>query len=372
MITGLPELNRYLDDAQWSMIAKSIRAAGGKTTDGNRLHVDACIEVMKGFKSWRDLDYRYGPWSSVHSKFVRWYETGILHGIVQALFQLGLTEDWKESYHEVTRGPTAVGGPPIRQIMATIVRELRRSRAAKGKAAKKAVLPAPKGDTYRQKAREYAQRVKEAVKARRKEKKTGLCDADWAMICDRIKEFDARPQGTERRQIDELIEVMRTNKGWNYMDPKAGTAAAVYAKFVRWMTDGTMRRLVKCLTELGLTADWNSFLVVPCDGEPRSLKAAIGSEAAACMGRRSTKKKAKAVPRKSNGPSARTSAKKASTTKVASQKTTAKTRGRVSSTSKGGRSVTKTKSASARKPRASSSKSKAKQTKTNRTRRVAA
>ncbi len=82
-----------------------------------------------------------------------------------------------------------------------------------------------------------------------------------------------------RRQVEELIDVMRTNKGWAYMDKKAGKWSVAYAKFAKWVSDGTMARLVKCLAQLGLTKDWNRFLVAPLSDGQKSLKMIIGAEA---------------------------------------------------------------------------------------------
>jgi transposase len=283
MITGLPVLNRYLDDAQWKAVSAAIREAGGRTTDGNRLHIDAALDLMKQRIQWRDLDYRYGPWAAVHVKFVRWYETGILHGIVQALFKLGLTEEWRPTYTEISSGPSAISGPKLRPLMAQIVVELRQHREAhKSKPGRKPapVLTQPKGSSARDKVDEYKKKVKEAVKARKNAPKDRLTDLDWAFIVGRLPDMESFAQQGARRQIDELNDVMRTNKSWNYMDPRVGTPSAVYARFVKWAQEGTMKRLVKCLAELGLTKDWSQFLVAPAANGTSSLKQTVGAEAA--------------------------------------------------------------------------------------------
>ncbi|MCV9964942.1 transposase [Pararhizobium sp. BT-229] len=281
MITGIPELNRYLDDNQWKTVSQAIRAAGGKVTDGNRLHVDAVLDLMQTRRAWRDLDFRYGPWNAVHSKFVRWFETGILHGIVMALFKVGLTETWRDTYTEFSHGPSAVSGPQIRPLMAQIARELRKHRDAPKKRGRPAAakLPPPEGNTYREKTKAYAKKVKAAVKARKGLVNGRLADEDWEIIASRIPDLLAESMNATRRQVEELIDVMRTNKGWAYMDSKAGKWSVAYAKFAKWVSDGTMARLVKCLAQLGLTKDWNRFLVAPLGDGEKSLKMIIGAEA---------------------------------------------------------------------------------------------
>jgi transposase len=280
-ITNLPPLRRYLDDKQWAVVGRAIKQAGGKTNDGNRLHVDSILDLMRTRMPWRDLDPRYGPWASVHFKYVRWLETGILHGITQALFDLGLTEEWRPVFTEISHGLSARSGPAIRPLMTQIVVELRRHRDIKAKGGKKAAPKFPKAETtiYRDKKKQYANKVKEAVAARKGENKKVLTSADWALIVSRIPEFDAGPQDKARRQIDELLEVMRTNKGWSYMDPKAGKPSAVYSRFAKWTAEGLMTRLVKCLVELGLTKDWNQFLVATLPKGEASLKLVIGADA---------------------------------------------------------------------------------------------
>jgi transposase len=279
-ITNLPPLRRYLDDKQWAVVGRAIKQAGGKINDGNRLHVDSILDLMRSRMPWRDLDPRYGPWASVHFKAVRWYETGILHGITMALFELGLTEEWRPVFTEFSHGISARSGPAIRPLMTQIVVELRRHRDIKVKGGKKAVkLPKPETTIYRDKKKEYATKVKKAVAARKGEVKKVLTAADWALIVSRIPEFEIGPQDNARRQIDELMEVMRTNKGWSYMDPKAGKPSAVYSRFAKWTAEGLMTRLVKCLVELGLTKDWNQFLVATLPKGETSLKLVIGADA---------------------------------------------------------------------------------------------
>lgn len=322
MIIGKPELKRYLEDKQWIIVSKAIRAAGGKVTDGNRLHIDAILDLMHTRMPWRDLDYRYGTWSAVHYKFVRWFETGTLHGIVMALFKAGLTENWQNAYPEISHGPSAVKGPPIRSLMAQIATELRRHHVAKKKQGRAVPLklPKPEGNTYREKSRQYAQKVKAAVKARKGLTRGMITNHDWEIIATNLPEMAASTQNGSRRQIEELIDVMRTNKGWAYMDPKIGKWTIAYARFAKWASDGTMSRLVKCMADLGLTKDWNRFLVAPLGKDEKSLKLIIGSEAYLHEGGKSRKRVPRAVKSETQKPAVQTKetgkAKKAKTEAV--------------------------------------------------------
>jgi transposase len=307
MITGIPELTRYLDDNQWKAVSQAIRAAGGKVTDGNRLHVDAVLDLMQSRRAWRDLDFRYGPWNTVHGKFVRWFETGILHAVVMALFKAGLTDTWRETYTEFSSGPSAVSGQQIRPLMAQIANGLRRHREAPKKRGRPAApkLPAPEGNTYRERTKAYEKKVKAAVKARKGLVDGRIANEDWEIIATRIPDL-AEGLNATRRQVEELIDVMRTNKGWAYMDKKAGNWNVAYAKFAKWVSDGTMARLVKCLAQLGLTKDWNRFLVAPLGDGEKSLKMIIGAEAWLHEGEGRTRRRPKAAKPKAPAKTAAT------------------------------------------------------------------
>lgn len=320
MITGRPELSRYLDDAQWKAVSQAIRKAGGQATDGNRLHVDAVLNLMKTRGQWRDLDYRYGPWANIYAKFSRWFETGVLHGLVSELFKLGLTDSWRETYTEISTGPSARKGPQIRPLMAEIANQLRRHRDAPKKRGKQAApkLPQPKTNEYRKKRADYQGRVKAAVKARAGLVNGRISQEDWAFVTRRIPELG--DDNMTCRQVEELVEVMKTNKGWAYMDAKAGKWSVAYNRFMKWVSEGTMTRLVKCLHELGLTKDWNSFLVAPLTAGQKSLKLIVGAEAFALT---PAGRKAKASAAKADS----TKDKAARKPKTAKAKTKASTKG---------------------------------------------
>jgi transposase len=352
-ITNLPPLRRYLDDKQWSVVGRAIKQAGGQINEGNRLHVDAMLDLMRSKLPWRDLDPRYGPWPNVHAKYVRWYETGVLLNVTKALFDTGMTEDWRPVFTEISHGISARPGPQIRPLMTQIVVELRRHRDAPGK--KKATaapkLPQPVGTTHRDKVKAYAAKIKEAVKARKGATLKRLTDADWSYLLSRMPDLADGPQSGARRQIDELLEVMRTNKGWNYMDPRAGTPSAVYARFAKWAAEGLMRRLVKALAELGLTKDWSQFLIAPLAKGETALKKIIGADAHAFATqpkkRASSKKRAVAKAKAhaaSNEKAAKTKAQKAKTAKNKVGLTTADAKKSVK---------TAAKSAAGRKPKTS-------------------
>jgi hypothetical protein len=146
-----------------------------------------------------------------------------------------------------------------------------------------------------------------------------IANEDWDIIASRIPDLGEALNAT-RRQVEELIDVMRTNKGWAYMDKKAGNWNVAYAKFAKWVSDGTMARLVRCLAQLGLTKDWNRFLVAPLGDGVKSLKMIIGAEAWLHEGEGRTRRRPKAAKPKV-GAKTPTAKPKDKTTKAAKPKT---------------------------------------------------
>lgn len=63
-----------LTDEQWARLQPLLpwRAAGRKSTLGDRLFVDAVIYRAKTGIPWRDLPERFGPWKSVYNRFANW------------------------------------------------------------------------------------------------------------------------------------------------------------------------------------------------------------------------------------------------------------------------------------------------------------
>jgi transposase len=57
----------------------------GKPRTDDRLMINAILWKLATGAPWRDLPERYGPWSSVHTRFRRWTRAGVWDRIVAAV-----------------------------------------------------------------------------------------------------------------------------------------------------------------------------------------------------------------------------------------------------------------------------------------------
>lgn len=82
-------LKRYeLTDQEWEQIAPlfpSNKGKKGRPPKDNRQMLNAIVWLARSGAPWRDLPERYGPWSSVYSRFRKWIEDGILDNIFRIL-----------------------------------------------------------------------------------------------------------------------------------------------------------------------------------------------------------------------------------------------------------------------------------------------
>ena len=81
---------RYeLTDQEWEQIALLLPPGNtgkpGRPSKDNRLMLNAMIWLARSGAAWRDLPERYGPWTSVYSRFRKWIEDGILDNIFRVL-----------------------------------------------------------------------------------------------------------------------------------------------------------------------------------------------------------------------------------------------------------------------------------------------
>ncbi|TLX16360.1 transposase [Rhizobium sp. MHM7A] len=112
-----------LDDKQWDVIVKALKAAGGNLSRNTRDHVDGILFLMQHDLPWRDLDPAFGKWNSVYVRFTRWTEKGVLDQLVIAFQKLGLTERWNTEWVEYSRSQGAKAAPTRREIIAKNVVE---------------------------------------------------------------------------------------------------------------------------------------------------------------------------------------------------------------------------------------------------------
>lgn len=83
-------LRRYeLTDQEWERIAPLLPSPKtgkpGRPPKDNRLMLNAMVWLARSGAAWRDLPERYGPWSSVYSRFRKWLDDGILDNIFRVL-----------------------------------------------------------------------------------------------------------------------------------------------------------------------------------------------------------------------------------------------------------------------------------------------
>ena len=82
-------LKRYeLTDQEWEQIAPllpSNKGKKGRPPKDNRQMLNAIVWLARSGAPWRDLPERYGPWSSVYSRFRKWIDDGILDNIFRIL-----------------------------------------------------------------------------------------------------------------------------------------------------------------------------------------------------------------------------------------------------------------------------------------------
>ena len=83
-------LRRYeLTDQEWEQIAPLLPSPRtgmpGRLPKDNRLMLNALVGLARSGAAWRDLPERYGPWSSVYSRFRKWLDEGILDNIFRVL-----------------------------------------------------------------------------------------------------------------------------------------------------------------------------------------------------------------------------------------------------------------------------------------------
>ena len=82
---------RYgLRDDQWQRIEHLLPGRAGHvgvTARDNRLFVEAVLYRYRAGIPWRDLPERFGHWSVVHTRHMRWSKTGVWQRLLEALAQ---------------------------------------------------------------------------------------------------------------------------------------------------------------------------------------------------------------------------------------------------------------------------------------------
>ena len=83
-VLGLPALT----DARWEQLCPLLppqKPQTGRPAIDHRLVVEGLLWVMRTGSSWRELPERFGPWSTVSSRYQRWCKEGLWQRILQVL-----------------------------------------------------------------------------------------------------------------------------------------------------------------------------------------------------------------------------------------------------------------------------------------------
>ena len=75
-----------LNDAEWNRLEPLLppeKGRRGRPTElPNRTFLNAIFYIAKTGVPWRDLPERFGPWKTVHNRFTRWNQRGVLQKVL--------------------------------------------------------------------------------------------------------------------------------------------------------------------------------------------------------------------------------------------------------------------------------------------------
>jgi transposase len=75
-----------LTNRQWEKLEPLLpKSRRGRPREDDRRIVNGILWVLRTGAPWRDLPERYGPWSTVHTRFRRWREAGVWEAILAAV-----------------------------------------------------------------------------------------------------------------------------------------------------------------------------------------------------------------------------------------------------------------------------------------------
>jgi transposase len=96
-----------LTEQQWRRLQPLLppHKKEGRPPEEDRRIVDGILWVVRTGAPWRDVPERYGPWSTVYSRFYRWRKAGQWDRILAALQQEADTQgqlDWEIHFVDST------------------------------------------------------------------------------------------------------------------------------------------------------------------------------------------------------------------------------------------------------------------------------
>jgi hypothetical protein len=83
-LLGLP----VLTDEHWAQLCPLLppqKPQTGRPAIDHRLVIEGLLWIMRTGSSWRELPERFGPWSTVSSRYQRWCKEGVWQRILQVL-----------------------------------------------------------------------------------------------------------------------------------------------------------------------------------------------------------------------------------------------------------------------------------------------
>jgi len=126
-----------MSDAVWARLHPLLPAhTAGQPRQDDRLVINGILWKLATGAPWRDLPERYGPWSSVHTRFRRWRLAGIWDAIfaaVQRAADAAGQLDWEVHFVDSTivrahqHAAGAKGGPSRRRSVGARAVSRRRS-----------------------------------------------------------------------------------------------------------------------------------------------------------------------------------------------------------------------------------------------------
>ena len=75
------------------MLPAERRPHGGRPAKDNRVMLNGIIYWLNTGIPWRDLPERFGPWSSVYSRFNRWTKQGVWEKVFKALIEQDIVDE---------------------------------------------------------------------------------------------------------------------------------------------------------------------------------------------------------------------------------------------------------------------------------------
>jgi len=107
-MAGMNRRRHELTDEQWEKLRPLLPAQNPKTgrpAKDHRMIINGILWVLRTGAPWRDLPERYGPWSTVASRFYRWREAGIwdrLFATLQSQQDAAGAVDWEVHFVDGT------------------------------------------------------------------------------------------------------------------------------------------------------------------------------------------------------------------------------------------------------------------------------